>query len=43
MNYAVFGKAMENMRKNRNIKLVTAERSRNLLVSDSNYHTAKFS
>ena len=42
INNAVFGKTMENMRKNRNIKLVTAERRRNYLVSESNYHTTKF-
>ena len=32
---------MENVRKHRNIKLVTAER-RNYLVSEPNNHTAKF-
>ena len=42
MNNAVFGKTMENMRKHRNIKLVTTERRRNYLVSEPNYHTAKF-
>ena len=34
-----FGKAMENMRKHRDIKLVTTEARRNHLVSESNYHT----
>ena len=29
------------MRKNRDIKLVTTEKRRNYLVSESNYHTAK--
>ena len=33
---------MENVRKNRNIKLVTTERRRNYLVSETNYHTTKF-
>ena len=33
---------MEKVRKHRNIKLVTAERKRNYLVSEPNYHTAKF-
>ena len=37
-----FGKTMENMRKHRQIKTVTAERRRNYLVSESNYHTTKF-
>ena len=40
---AVFGKTLENVRKHRNIKLVTTERRRNYLVSEPNYHTTKFS
>ena len=32
---------MENVRKHRNIKLVTKERRRNYLVSEPNYHTTK--
>ena len=43
MNNAVFGKTMENVRKHRGINLVTAERTRNCLVSEPNYYTAKFS
>ena len=41
-NNAAFGKAMENLRKHRDIKLVTAGRRRNYLVSELNYHTTKF-
>ena len=43
MNNAVFGKAMENVRKHRDIKLVKTEKRRNYLVSERNYHTTKFS
>ena len=39
---AVSGKTMKNMRKHRDIKLVTTERRRNYLVSEPNYHTTKF-
>ena len=41
MNNSVFGKTIENVRKHRNIKLVTTEGKRNKLVSESNYHTTK--
>ena len=33
---------MENVRKHRNIKLVTTEGRSNYLVSEPNYHTTKF-
>ena len=33
---------MENVRKHKIIKLITTERRRNYLVSQLNYHTAKF-
>ena len=39
---AVFGKIMSNVRKHRNVKLVTTERRRNYLVSEPNYHTTNF-
>ena len=41
MNNSVFGKTMENVRKHRDIKLVTTDIKRNKLVSEPNYHTAK--
>ena len=42
MNNSVFGKTMENERKHRDIKLVTADKRRNQLVSQPNYHTTKW-
>ena len=42
MNNAIFGKNMANVRKHRDIKLVTTERRKNYLVSEPNYHTTKF-
>ena len=42
MNNAVFRKIMENIRKHRNIKLVTADKKRNKLVSEPNYHTINY-
>ena len=42
MNDAVVGKDMENVRKQRDITLVTTERRRIYLVPETNYHTIKF-
>ena len=39
MNNSVFGKTMENIRKHRDIKLVTTDKKRSKLVSQPNYHT----
>ena len=39
MNNSVFGKTMENIRKHRDIKLVTTYKKRSKLVSEPNYHT----
>ena len=42
MNNPVFGKTMENIRKHRNIKVVTIDKKRNKLVSEPNYHTINY-
>ena len=42
MNNSVFGKTMENVRKHRDIKLVTTDKRINQLVSEPNYHTIKY-
>ena len=39
MNNSVIGKTMENIRKHRDIKLVTTDKKRSKLVSKPNYHT----
>ena len=41
MNNSVYGKAMENVRKHRDIKLVTTDKKRNQIVSEPNYYTTK--
>ena len=41
MNNAVFGKTMENVRKLRDIKLLTTEKRRSYLLSELNYYTTK--
>ena len=38
INNSVFGKTMENMRNHRYIKLITKNKRRKWLVSESNYH-----
>ena len=42
INNAVFGKTMENIRKHRDIKLVTTNKKRSKLVSEPNYHTINY-
>ena len=39
MNNSVFGKTIENIRKHKDIKLVTTGKNRSKLVSEPNYHT----
>ena len=41
MNNSVFGKNMENVRKHKDMKLVTINKRRDYLVSKPNYHTTK--
>ena len=41
MQNAVFGKTMENVKKHRDIKLVTTDKRKNHLASEPNYHTTK--
>ena len=43
MKKALFGKAMENVKKYRDIKLVTTERKINYLVLEPNYHITTLS
>ena len=42
MNKFVFGKTTENLRKHRDIKLVTTVKRKNQLVSKPNYHTTNW-
>ena len=42
MNNSIFGKAMENIRKHRCIKLVTTDKRKDKLMSEPNYHETKW-
>ena len=41
MNNNVFGKTIENVRKHRDIRLVTSEKRRVKIILESNYHASK--
>ena len=41
-NSSVYGKAMENFRKHRDIRLVKIHKKRNILTSEPNYHSTKY-
>ena len=40
-NNSAYGKTMENIRKHRDIYLVTNDKKRSILASEPNYHTTK--
>ena len=40
-NNSIFRKTMENVRKHRDIKLITTDKGKNQLVSETNYHAVK--
>ena len=42
MNNSVFGKAMENVRYHRDIRLVTTDKRGSILASEPNYHLTKY-
>ena len=42
MNNSVFGKTVENVRNHRDIKLVTSDKRRSILVSEPNYRSSKY-
>ena len=42
MNNSVSGKTMENVRNHRDIKIVTTDKPRSILASESNYHSTKY-
>ena len=42
MNNSIFRKTMENVRKHRDIKLVTTNKQRNQFASEPNYHSTKY-
>ena len=42
MNNSAFGKIMGNVKRHKDIKLVTVDKRRNQLVLEPNYHTTKY-
>ena len=42
INNSAFGKILGNVKKHKDIKLVTVDKRRNQLVLDPNYHTTKY-
>ena len=42
MNNSVFAMTMENVRKHRDIKIVTTDKRRSILASEPNYHSTKY-
>ena len=42
MNNSIFGNTIENVRKHRDIKLVTIDKRRNQVVSEPYYHNTKW-
>ena len=42
MNNSVFGKAMENVRNHRGIRIVTTDKRRSILASEPNYHSTEY-
>ena len=41
MKNLVFGKTMDNVRNHRDIRVVTSDKRRSILASESNYHSSK--
>ena len=41
INISVFGKAMDNVRNYRDIRVVTTDKRRSILASEPNYHSSK--